>query len=195
MIMHDSLIGQPYPISQPRKNGLRRWVGLMFFCLATSFLNGCSKDGESGQSGITVQQTNQFFESKFADVNGTMFELSALRGKTVVVNFWATWCPPCVEEMPMFDDVYNEWKAKNVVFVGIATDQAGKVQQFLKTSPVDYMILVGGQPGFELSRTLGNRHGGVPYTVILDPQGQPVARHVGLYPRKELETALSRTMR
>ena len=193
--MSDSLTDQQHPIHRARGSGLRRWAGLTLLCLAMGLLNGCTPGEESGQKAVAAQQANQFFESRFADVKGTMVDLSALRGKTVVVNFWATWCPPCIEEMPMFDDVYNEWKGKNVVFVGIATDQADKVQQFLKTSPVDYMILVGGQPGFELSRTLGNRHGGVPYTVILDAQGQVVARHVGLYPRKDLETALGRAIR
>ena len=193
--MSDSLSDQQYPINPARGSRLRRWVGLALLCLVSGFLNGCTQGEESGQKAVAAQQVNQFFESRFADVNGTMVDLSALRGKTVVVNFWATWCPPCIEEMPMFDDVYNEWKNKNVIFVGIATDQADKVRQFLKTSPVDYMIVVGGQPGFELSRDLGNRHGGVPYTVILDAQGQVMARHVGLYPRKDLETALGRAIR
>ena len=172
----------------------RFWQGLarqLVLGMMVLLAVGCSKNDPGSNN---IEALSKLFDSKFTDVSGKNYDFSALRGKTLVVNFWATWCPPCIEEIPLFNEMQNRWKGKGVVFVGIATDQADKVRSFIIKSPVNYPMLIGGQPGFELSRELGNRHGGIPFTVIIDAQGHIVKRHMGLYSGKELGADLARVV-
>ena len=176
-------------LSLPR---LRRVIGVVALSSLVALLGACSKF-ESAQNAYNGPQTSaKFFDAKFNDVNGKAVDLSTLRGKTVVVNFWSTWCPPCIEEMPMFDEVQKQWQSKNVVFVGIAADQAGNVKSFLQKTPVSYPIVVGEQASIDLSRELGNRYDAVPFTVIINPQQHITMRHAGVYPRKDLEAGLTK---
>jgi thiol-disulfide isomerase/thioredoxin len=168
---------------------LRIWGALLALTAVIALVSGCSKF-EKAHNG--PQASAKFFDAKFTDVNGKIVDLSTLRGKTVVVNVWSTWCPPCVEEMPMFSDVQTQWKNKNVVFVGIAADQADNVKVFLKKTPVNYLIAVGGQPSFDLSRDLGNRYDAVPFTLMINPQENITSRHFGVYTRKDLEADLAK---
>ena len=168
----------------------------MIACItATALLAGCSKFENSQTKTNGPLVAAKFFDAQYNDANGKPVDLTKLRGKTVVVNFWSTWCPPCVEEMPMFSEVQTTYKDKNVVFVGIAADQASNVTDFLKKTPVNYQIVVGGQPGFELSRALGNRYDAVPFTLIISPQENITARHFGIYPRKDLESDLNKALK
>jgi thiol-disulfide isomerase/thioredoxin len=167
----------------------RTWVTRLALAGIVALIGACSKF-DSAHNG--PQMSARFFEAQFKDVNGKIVDLSALRGKTVVVNFWSTWCPPCIEEMPMFNEIHGQWQGKNVAFVGIAADQADNVKAFLKKTPVDYTIVVGGQQSIDLSRTLGNRYDAVPFTLIISPQGNITSRHFGIYTRKDLEADLAK---
>ena len=89
----------------------------------------------------------------------------------LIVNFWATWCVPCREEMPEFVKLQRELGAQGVQFVGIAIDDAAKVRDFAAELGLNYPALIGGYGAIELSRTLGNRVGALPYTLILDRDG------------------------
>lgn len=171
---------------------LRSRLGLFALAVAVVLLGACSKFDNANNTHNGPQIAAKFFDAKFVDVNGKMVDLTTLRGKTVVVNFWSTWCPPCVEEMPMFDEVQSQWKDKNVVFVGIAADQADNVKSFLQKTSVNYPIVIGGQPSFDLSRELGNRYDAVPFTLIIDRQERIVNRHAGIYARKDLEAELTK---
>lgn len=171
---------------------LRRWTMLLAILGVTCLLSACSKFDSTQNAHNGPQASAKFFDAQFKDVNGKIVDLSTLRGKTVVVNFWSTWCPPCIEEMPMFDDVQRQWKEKGVVFVGIAADQMENVKPFLKKTPVSYPIVVGGQPSFDLSRELGNRYDAVPFTLIINTQQVITNRHFGIYTRKDLESDLAK---
>ena len=162
---------------------------------AVAMLSGCSKFDNSQSALNGPQITAKFFDAQFTDTAGKPVNLAALRGKTVVINFWSTWCPPCVEEMPMFSDVQTAYKDKNVVFVGIAADQADNVKAFLQKTPVNYLIAVGGQPAFELSKALGNRHDAIPYTVMINAKEGVTSRHFGIYTRKDLEADLAKALK
>lgn len=170
----------------------RTWTALATLISAFALLTGCSKFDNTQNAHNGPQASAKFFDAKFADVKGNIVDLSTLRGKTVVVNFWSTWCPPCIEEMPMFSEMQTEWKDKGVVFVGIAADQAENVKPFIKKNPVNYPIVVGGQPSFDLSRELGNRYDAVPFTLIIDRKEAIVIRHFGVYTRKDLEADLAK---
>lgn len=177
-----------------RSVGLRRLAGAIALSSLVALLGACSKFDNAKNAYNGPQISAKFFDAKFNDVSGKTVDLSVLRGKTIVVNFWSTWCPPCIEEMPMFNEVQGQWKNKNVVFVGIAADQAGNVKSFLKKTPVSYPIVVGEQASIDLARELGNRYDAVPFTVIINPQQHISSRHAGIYARKDLEADLAKAV-
>ena len=128
--------------------------------------------------------------TSFQDLSGETHALGEFQGRIVVVNFWATWCVPCREEMPAFSRLHERWKAKCVQFVGLARDDAAKVQRFAREVPVSYPLWVGDEAAGELSRRLGNRLGVLPHTVILDRNARPVDSRVGPYSEAALEDKL-----
>lgn len=103
---------------------------------------------------------------------GGPLDLASLRGRPVLVNFWATWCPPCVREMPEIDSFFRENAQNGWQVLGIAVDKPEAVMQFLARTPVQYPIAMAGFAGVELTRELGNAKGGLPYTVLIDRRGQ-----------------------
>ena len=110
---------------------------------------------------------------------GAKLEMQSLRGKPILLNFWATWCPPCIEEMPMLDAFYRENASKGWQVVGLAIDQPSAVRAFLARTPVSFAIGLAGLGGSELSRALGNLAGGLPFTVVVGSAGQLLQRRMG----------------
>jgi thiol-disulfide isomerase/thioredoxin len=106
-------------------------------------------------------------------------QLAAFKGRPLVINFWATWCAPCVEEMPLLDVFYRENKGKNWQMIGIAIDQPSSVRRFLGQYPVSYPIALGGLQGTEWGKALGNAQGGLPFTVVLNANGDMIAQYLG----------------
>lgn len=117
------------------------------------------------------------------DASGKNEALAQWRGKVLVVNFWATWCTPCREEMPEFVAAQRELGARGLQFVGIAIDEPEKVRQFVAEIGLNYPALIGGYGAIELSRTLGNQVGALPFTIIIDRSGSIV--HTQLGPLRE----------
>jgi len=113
------------------------------------------------------------------DAAGKEQSIGQWRGKVVVVNFWATWCAPCREEMPEFVRAQTEYGARGVQFVGIAVDEADKVDRFAKELGLNYPTLIGGYGAVELSKTLGNRLAALPFTIIVDRQGRVAHTQLG----------------
>lgn len=111
------------------------------------------------------------FTSIIQDPEGKSQSLKQFENKIIVLNFWATWCEPCREEMPELSNFYTEYKSKNVVVVGIAIDEAKAVRSYLAKTKVIYPILVDEDKGVILSKNLGNNEGILPYTVIINSNG------------------------
>jgi thiol-disulfide isomerase/thioredoxin len=123
------------------------------------------------------------FAIAMPDVAGKEQSFGQWKGKVLVVNFWATWCVPCREEMPEFVKVQRELGGRGLQFVGVAIDQVDKVEAFAAELGLNYPALIGGYGAIELSRTMGNRLGALPFTVIIDRTGGVV--HTQLGPIKE----------
>ena len=116
---------------------------------------------------------------KFDTPSGTTLAMQSLRGKPLVLNFWATWCPPCVEELPLLDSFYKQNASKSWQVVGLAIDQPSAVRAFLQRTPVSFPIGMAGLGGTELGRSLGNLAGGLPFTVVLGAAGDVLQRKMG----------------
>jgi thiol-disulfide isomerase/thioredoxin len=128
--------------------------------------------------------------SRLTDLDGAPSTLAAFRGRILVVNYWATWCAPCREEIPMFVRLQQEFVDKNVQFVGIAIDQADKVREFAKEIKISYPLLIGGMDTLDLSRQAGNKAGVLPYTLVLDPSGRVGASLVGGLSEERMRSVL-----
>ena len=113
------------------------------------------------------------------DTHGTAQSLGQWRGKVLVVNFWATWCGPCREEMPEFVRAQRELGPKGLQFVGIAVDQADKVAKFAKELDLNYPALIGGYEAMDVAKPLGNRLVALPFTVIIDREGRVAHTQLG----------------
>ena len=120
------------------------------------------------------------WQQSLAQPAGGELVLANLRGKPLLLNFWATWCPPCVKVMPMLDAVYQAQRAKGWQVVGLAVDSPTPVREFLKRVPVSFPIGLAGMEGSELSRALGNPNGSLPFTVVLNSKGDVVAKKLGI---------------
>jgi thiol-disulfide isomerase/thioredoxin len=128
------------------------------------------------------------------DIAGQQQSLGQWRGKVVVVNFWATWCAPCREEMPEFVRAQSELGSKGLQFVGIAVDQPDKVDQFARELGVNYPVLIGGYGAIELSKTLGNRLTALPFTIIVDRQGQVAHTQLGPLKPDQLRSIIGKLL-
>jgi thiol-disulfide isomerase/thioredoxin len=124
------------------------------------------------------------------DLNGREVASSAWFGQILVINYWASWCPPCVREMPMLIRAQEALRSKGVQFVGIAVDRAEDARTFVTQYPVNYPVLVGNPDAIELSRRLGNRLQGLPFTVIFDQDGRRVFSRTGELSAEELKAQL-----
>lgn len=129
-------------------------------------------------------------QSRFADLNAKPVTTAAYKGKVTVLNFWATWCGPCREEMPMLNSLRKKLAPKGVEVVGVALDQKEQVEPFVKQLKIGYPILLGNDDTLELMRSLGNKTGGLPYTLVLDRGGKVAATLTGKLDEKKLEAAV-----
>ena len=119
------------------------------------------------------------WDASFEQPDGSMLKLADYRGKPLVLNFWATWCTPCVEEMPLLNAFFQQNKAKSWQMIGLAIDQPSAVKRFLVQHPVEYAIGLAGLDGTELMKTLGNEAGGLPFTLVLNAQSGVQMRKLG----------------
>lgn len=130
------------------------------------------------------------FATPFTDSSGSTRSLAQFEGQHVVVNFWATWCAPCLEEMPAFNRLHERWASRGVRFVGLSDDPPEKAARFGSELGIGYPLWTGGDQVSGLSRRLGNARGGLPHTALLGPRGEVLTQKVGPYTEAELEAVL-----
>jgi thiol-disulfide isomerase/thioredoxin len=129
--------------------------------------------------------------ASLADLSGRPQTLSQWRGKVLVVNFWATWCAPCREEIPALMKVQRKYIQNGVQIVGIALDNASKVREYSQELRIDYVLLIGAAEILGLGKDLGNRAGVLPFTVVLDRTGKLVHAQAGAVTEPSLGAVLA----
>lgn len=125
------------------------------------------------------------------DLEGKLQSLKQWQGKVVVINFWATWCAPCREEIPILIRIQEKYRSRGLQFVGLAIDHPDKVRPYAAELGMNFPVLIGGIDAIEVTRQLGNRAGVLPFTVILDRNGKIAATEVGAAKESKLEALLS----
>lgn len=123
------------------------------------------------------------------DHTGKTYPLAQFKGKPLILNFWATWCEPCREEMPEISALASAHP--EIVVLGLAIDEAAAVHEFIESTPVSYPLLIAENEGMPLAETLGNHKGVLPYTVVISAQGEVTQIFFGRVNREMLRKALS----
>jgi thiol-disulfide isomerase/thioredoxin len=123
---------------------------------------------------------------RFPRPDGGELVMAEFRGLPLLINFWATWCPPCIKELPEFDRFARSHE-RQLRVVGLAIDKLEPVQEFLKKQPLSFDVGLAGFAGTELARSLGNTAGALPFTVLLDAKGNAVQRKLGPTEHADLE--------
>lgn len=128
----------------------------------------------------------QLWAAHLESPEGDAVAMAAFRGRPLLVNFWATWCPPCVQELPLLNAFYAEQRARGWQVLGMAIDQVASVRSFIARTPLDFPVVMGGAAGLALVRGLGNPNGGLPFSVLLGPNGSVTQRKIGELSRDDL---------
>lgn len=143
------------------------------------------------QTELTSEESQQgakaILEASLPDLQGDDQAISQWLGKVMVVNFWATWCTPCREEIPEFIEAQNKYGDQGLIFVGIAIDQPDKVKMFSQEFGINYPVLIGSFNTWSLLEAAGNRMSALPYTVVLNRSGEIVDTYLGRVNLKKLE--------
>lgn len=132
--------------------------------------------------------------ARLNDPVGQPQAMAQWQGKVLVVNFWATWCPPCLKEIPEFVRLQQRYGAKGVQFIGIAIDDATRVLGFMAQTGMNYPVLMAEREGLDLSRAAGNRLGALPFTVVIDRHGKAAKVELGVLDEQKLAPILDRLL-
>lgn len=139
-------------------------------------------------------QQEDFYSHRYPDQQGKAFDFAGLQGRVTVVNFWATWCAPCRKEIPDLSAISQDYAQRRVAVIGIAADDLPAMQEFLKTIPASYTFVAAEFDAMDISRVLGNAKGILPFTVVLDSNGNIVARISGLVRPEVLRAKLDKAL-
>jgi thiol-disulfide isomerase/thioredoxin len=173
-------------ISASRRNLLLAGAGVV----------ACSAGALGGYAWLQRQQAIQpsaakLLDAQFLGLDDQKITLSQWRGKTLLVNFWATWCGPCREEMPDFVRAQNEFGAKGLQIVGLAVDRKEPVQRFMRELGVNYPVLMADVAWLDEVKSMGNPQGVLPYSVVFSPRGDVMLNRVGKIKFSEITTIMS----
>jgi thiol-disulfide isomerase/thioredoxin len=159
--------------------------------LANHWLNGGVEDiAHAAQPASPANAVAQLWTAPVTTVDGKPQTLSLLKGHPIVVNFWASWCGPCVEEMPALSQLQRDYAKKGIQFVGLGVDSDKNVQAFLQKVKVAYPVYVTGFGGADLARAFGNTAGGLPFTVVIDAKGNVRSTKLGQIDPQALKQTL-----
>ena len=136
----------------------------------------------------TTESTSQNALQSFTlpDLSGQQRSISEWQGKTLIINFWATWCPPCRKEIPEFIKLQQELGERGLQFIGIAIEEKASVEEYIDFININYPILIGGDTGIALAQQMGNIINALPFTIVVDVNGNIVHRHPGEFSRDQI---------
>ena len=149
------------------------------------FQAGAAAGAAAGDGAAGIEQA--LWQQSFEMPDGAPLVMQSFHGQPLLVNFWATWCPPCIAELPLLDAFFQENSAKGWQVVGLAVDKATAVRSFLARTPVRFPVGIAQQGGSDLARRLGNLSGGLPFTVVLGRDGRVLHRKIGQIKAPDLE--------
>lgn len=148
----------------------------------------------SGSASNPAETGKLMLAARLPGLDGKPQSMDQWRGSVLVVNFWATWCTPCREEIPAFIKLQDQYRERGVVFVGIAVDQKDKVDSYAREFGINYPVLVGGLETMELARQAGNTKSVLPFTLVLDRNARAVSSDIGAIKPERLEATLKRLL-
>ena len=166
--------------------GLVAAIGLVGGFFAAQIINKPSLP----QPGQAAAMPKQMVEFTLPDIDGKLHNINQWRGKLILLNFWATWCPPCREEIPLFIDMQEKYGKRGLQIIGVAIDSKQAVENYPDFAFMNYPVLIGQEKVMAIMKQYGNRIGSLPYSVVIDPQGRVLGRKIGAYKRSEIEALL-----
>lgn len=165
-------------------------IGTLILILSIGFATAFFMTGKPIEQQVNPSKTAELFATSLPDENGEQQALSQWKGKVIVLNFWATWCPPCREEMPELSALNTEYQDKNVIVIGIALDEISLIKQFNEENDISYPLLAAEDTGGNLAFNLGNDKSALPFTVIIRPDGTIANTYFGRISKELLEETL-----
>jgi thiol-disulfide isomerase/thioredoxin len=141
--------------------------------------------GDGQPAGLVLPEDVWSFQ--WDSPQGGKVSLASFRGKPLLLNFWATWCPPCVEELPLINDFYRKNLINGWQVLGLAIDKPSAVQSFLRQIPLDFPVGMAGLTGSELAKNLGNLSESLPFSVVIGSNGSVIQRKLGRLSPGDLE--------
>jgi cytochrome c biogenesis protein CcmG/thiol:disulfide interchange protein DsbE len=156
----------------------------VIFCQGTTL-------AQEGKTTFRNQKRQQAPDFTLPDINDNKLSLSKFKGKIVILNFWATWCPPCKKEIPELNKIYAEYKDKGIEIIGITLDKPEKVKEFMEKQNIDYPVVIGSR---EISKDYGNIVS-IPTLFIIDKQGRIYKKNIGFKGGDALEKDLKELLK
>jgi thiol-disulfide isomerase/thioredoxin len=173
---------------------LRDWTLVLAVGLAAGLAGYGYNTWRTAPGPAHAEAATRMLAAQFPDLQGRTQPIGQWRGKVLIVNFWATWCAPCREEIPLFVRLQQAHGGEGLQFVGIAIDQLDPVRAFAAEFGVNYPVLLGDIGAIDLARELGNRAGVLPFTVIVSREGELVATEVGVLNEARLAPLLKQLL-
>lgn len=165
-------------------------IGSLILILCIALATSYFMSEKTIQQSVNIASTATLFATTLPDENGKPQALKQWQGKIIVLNFWATWCPPCREEMPELSALNTEYQDKNVIVIGIALDEIGLIKEFDEQNNISYPLLAAEDTGGKLAFDLGNDKSALPYTVIIKSDGGIANTYFGRISKALLEETL-----
>ena len=189
----ENLKKQAAPAEDLQDSGMARRHWITAGVAAAAGLAGAFVAWQKYQpQGVMDVAVQNFWSQTFEKPEGGSLEMKVFRGKPLLVNFWATWCPPCIEELPLIDAFYKANQSKSFQVVGLAVDQPSQVRRFLTQKPLQFPNGLAGMVGTELGVSLGNAQSALPYSVLFDAKGRLLAQKAGKLDQKDLDSWLQK---
>ncbi|MCV0438194.1 MAG: TlpA family protein disulfide reductase [Hydrogenophaga sp.] len=157
----------------------RRTVAMAGVALAAAAAGGFLSWRRLQPQAVRSEAQAAFWAGAYEGPHGEAVRLADFHGRPLLVNFWATWCPPCVEELPLLNAFHQAHRTRGWQVLGLAVDQASAVRGFMQKLPLNFPVAMAGFAGTEISRSLGNVTGALPFSVVFGASGELLHRKIG----------------